>query len=329
MFYTRPNIQPLDIDLIEFEGGGSCPAQFFGRTADGRPIYIGYRSGHFTVHRGQPGAPFWQPLESSETMSFGPWLHGSMLREQACDLAGITVRGKRPFLSPEALRVAAEKDWILDWSGRTTYWIREIQVTEKGSCSFVEALRRRFPDLRIWERWYGEASGWHPRWRLRDTIAECEHYVTLGIGADEHRLAKFLDGDKARSTDLTMAFAHAVSFRFNWANQNTSSYSLIQERYPDVTCIGSRLSGVISTEFKTGDPDGVAFVNGLIASADECFSNDMERIDLATGESLGRTSSFAWYSHDLRDWSRAEPKRYLWVGEADRGSPPSVGLRPA
>lgn len=40
MFFTRPILTPLGIDLSDIEGGGSGPSQFFGRTSDGCPSYI-------------------------------------------------------------------------------------------------------------------------------------------------------------------------------------------------------------------------------------------------------------------------------------------------
>ena len=111
MFYSRPNLRSLGIDVVKIDGGGSCPAQFEGETADGRHVYIRYRGGRFSVDCGEG----W-----GINASIGPYLHGSMLLEQACDLAGITVRGERLTLSEEKFREAAEQEWILDWSGRTT-----------------------------------------------------------------------------------------------------------------------------------------------------------------------------------------------------------------
>jgi len=52
MLYTRPQIQPLEFDLLDLRGGGSFPSQFYGRTADDRPIYIKYRGGCLIVRCG-------------------------------------------------------------------------------------------------------------------------------------------------------------------------------------------------------------------------------------------------------------------------------------
>ena len=143
MFYTRPTLAPLGIDLCKIGGGGSCPAQFYGRTAEGRPTYIRYRGGRFSVSIGDVGAPEHETPTKLLDAVIGPTLHGDMLLEQACDLAGLTVRGERLVLSDEKREAAAEKSNILDWSGRTTYWVRDLVMTEDAGRCFVETLARK------------------------------------------------------------------------------------------------------------------------------------------------------------------------------------------
>src|SRR5580704_10701635 len=92
MFYKRPDIPPLQLDLQELKGGGRCPAQYWGRTRDDRPVYIRYRNGRLSVQQGEPGADLEQrpvpPMETLLDVHFGPWLDGALLGEQACELAG-------------------------------------------------------------------------------------------------------------------------------------------------------------------------------------------------------------------------------------------------
>src|SRR6478736_5784447 len=74
MYLSRPNLKPLQLDLATLEGGGSCPAEFFGETTDGQEVYVRYRNGWLSVQRGE---------ETLLKASIGPGLHGEMLLEQA------------------------------------------------------------------------------------------------------------------------------------------------------------------------------------------------------------------------------------------------------
>ena len=39
-FHTPELPEPLDLDLAELHGGGSCPAQFYGETHEGLEVYV-------------------------------------------------------------------------------------------------------------------------------------------------------------------------------------------------------------------------------------------------------------------------------------------------
>jgi hypothetical protein len=156
MFYTRPKIQPLNLDLVDLRGGGSCPSQFFGRTTDDRPLYIRYRNGWLSANQGAPGDDRGSEDQELVNILIGPVFHGDILMEQVCDILGLTLFGITPPFTEEDRVKAAEHSWILDWSGKKTYWEEQLQVTKEGGIRFVEALRSAFPDLRILEvLWQG------------------------------------------------------------------------------------------------------------------------------------------------------------------------------
>jgi hypothetical protein len=309
MFYTRPDLRPLGLDLIKIEGGGSCPAQFFGETADGQRVYIRYRGGRFSVDCGTT-----KLLDAT----IGPWLHGAMLVEQACDLAGITVRGERVILSEERLRAAAEEEDILDWSGNTTYWQRNLQVTKEGGQRLVETLSCSFPKFMLLEApWDASRSVMRRRYRLREEVSQSKHGVILGFGADKRRLQALLSSDHVLLTALEDTFAHIIQFGFHWND------SPLNVRLPpffdligrDIVLCDFRLNGRLQTKFSTADPNG---------------TNRVEIVDLVTGEVTGTAEIRSWHSNDLREWSRAAPDRYLgWSSEGTGDAVRYLGFRPA
>jgi hypothetical protein len=183
MFYSRPNLPQLGLDLVEVSGGPGEPSEYWGTTADGRAIHFHYDYGRLSI---SASADRRRPAEELLNASIGPGLNGDILFEQICELAGITIRGERPILSEDGRREAAEKAWILNWSGRTTYWVREVLVTEEGGRRLERELTAAFPGLKILEvDWDGDAPKPRRRFLPRKTISQCRKSVIFGFGVDE------------------------------------------------------------------------------------------------------------------------------------------------
>ena len=268
MYYTRPNLTPLELDLMSINGI-SHGARFWGRTRDDRPLYIKYDNGCFSVERGDVGADDNAPMESLLEVYIGPNLHSSMLLEQACDLAGLTVRGERVPLSEERRLAAAEREPIWDWSGRTTYWARELQMTKAGGLKFAETILRNFPDSQL--------LAWTPDFRhrvlqRRYTLAGCEHGVVLGFGSDRLREGALLSSRDVQSADLANAFAHVVGFGFQPSDfRSRIKYPFSETDEAGIQIQGDfKLDGWLNTCFATADPHGKAFVERIVAVADDC-----------------------------------------------------------
>jgi hypothetical protein len=264
MFFTRPNLAPLGLDLVAIDGGGASPSQFNGRTADGRDVYIRYRGGHFSVHLDEKVV-----LEAV----IGPPFHGDILVEQACDLAGLTVRGERLILSEERRRAAAEQRPILDWSGRTTYWERWFATTKERGLKFFDILREAHPDCLLIEMTFSQ--DYRRLCRLQKMLSQCgedgDGAVTLGIGAEPRRVAALLSSSDYRLADLAGAFAHTLYFGFRHPDpRNRTPYPFSDAAAND----GSepiQLLGNLKSQFTTGDSQARAFVEEVVAAADACF----------------------------------------------------------
>ena len=130
-WFSRPSLPPLGLDLADFRARGTC--QFGGRTSEGRAIYARYRMGCLTVK-------LEDPEEVLLKTCIGPAYHGSMILEQVCDLAGMTIKGRSPIISAEMLEEAQNHEPVLDWSGRTTYWQPQVELTSHGIASLTDVV---------------------------------------------------------------------------------------------------------------------------------------------------------------------------------------------
>lgn len=321
MFYTRPTLAPLEIDLREIGGGGSLPAQFYGRTAEGRPIYIRYRGGRFSVSTGEVGDDDASTILLDAVI--GPSLHGDMLLEQACDLAGLTVCGERLVLSDDKRRAAAEEAPILDWSGRTTYWVRDLAVTEEATRYYVETLARKIGEP-VFFKVARERGG--RQYRL---LPEYESGL-IGFGPTQGRLQELLSRDHVKIAEMEAAFAHVLKFDGHWKDEPYTPFDYTRRFGRPITIADGRLRGRMATEFATGDASGRAFVQAIVETADAQFSNHFELVDISSAAVVRTIDYPAWYSLDLLSWAQAAPDRYLYFyHDGPHDFSPHLGMRPA
>lgn len=136
-FFTPPKIEPLGLDVEVLDGGGSCPAQFWGRTHDGEEVFCHYRGGHLEVK-----------INSQTILAarIGPPLHGVMTREQLCHCAGITISGQQlPLRSHDDL----DREGASDFSGATSYFDVWVESTTSTQKRLLALLQGRLADCAI------------------------------------------------------------------------------------------------------------------------------------------------------------------------------------
>lgn len=323
MFYSRPQLPQLGIDLVEVDGGLGRPSQYRGRTVDGRPIVLGYDRGRLSIAIEDQRDRLGEELVS---VQIGPNFNGDMLLEQICDLAGITVRGQKPRLLQENWRAAAERNWVLDWSGNTTYWVSELLVTEEGGRRAVRELAAAFPDMRILEvHWDYSGPEGKRRYVPRKTISQCDRAALLGFGADEAKLARMLGREHVMLVELDEVFTHHLDFQFAW--DQPADQAAPAKYGSSVSLPESQLSASMETQFATDDPRGKLFTDRLLGTLGTCFSTWVEEIDLATGETIGGAKRSMAYSADLREWCAASPQRYLRCHTETTGLKRDIGIR--
>ena len=328
MFYTRPNLPNLGIDLVKLEGGGSCPSQFEGKTTDGRSIYIRYRGGRFSVQVADIGQSVYRGDELINA-TIGPWLHGDMLLEQACDLAGLTVKGSRPVLTPERWQEASEHAHYLDFSGATTYWIRELMISREGVEAFAARLRQRFPRLIVVRlRWSGGR-----RFELAEDLSAGDGSIRLGLVPDKQLLdsllakehVKLAEIEKAFSQSVQLNLVHNADFDEGFMARGTTCTKI--EGRPIV--LARDLRGTVTTQFATADARDREFVEGIVEDVRACFGTMAETVDFANGEVSAPFENFAWFSNDLAEWCHTSSDHFLGISYRSHDMKRPVGVRPA
>jgi len=317
----------LGIDLAEVDGGLGRPSQYRGRTIDGRPIFLGYDNGRLYIATEDEKHRLGEELIS---VQIGPMFNGDMLLEQICDLTGITVRGEKPALLDDTWRAVAEKCWVLDWSGKTTYWVRSLQVTEEGGRRLAHELTGAFPGMCILEvDWDYSGNEGKRRYLPRKTISQCRRSALLGFGVDSGRLSQMLGREHVMLSELDDVFAHHLDLQFDWGAEadQSSMVPAAAKCGRNLTMPEMRLQASVETQFTTNDPAGRAYAERLIDVMQGCFSTWVEEIDLGTGESIGAPKQATWYSSDLREWCAASPYRFLSCYTDHRGHGRDIGIR--
>lgn len=332
MLYTRPKIEPLNLDLVRLDGGGSCPSQFHGTTVDGRSLYIRYRHGWLSAEwedsGREPGSQHQELVEAC----IGPMFHGDILMEQVCDLLGLTLFGMTPPFTEEDRIKALDHRPIFDWSGRTTYWEELLKVTKEGGMRFVRELRAAFADVHIlsinWnngERAYVE----------HQNVDDCKGAMTIGINADRAGLQSILHSQHTILSDLKNSFSHVVNFGFDWDQRPDREFfanherfnSRFYEAFGNEAVLADRNSGKISGEFATDEPNSLRFVDRLYEVINACFARKAAWVD-PHGTVLQLRDMHALYSRDLTDWCRRSSHHYLSWLEKDFGNGKVIaGLR--
>jgi hypothetical protein len=326
--YSRPDVPSLDLDLVELEGGGSCPAQFYGRTTDDRPIFIRYRGGWLSIDRGAPGEPrgYSPTMETLLDAAVGPPLHGDILLEQVCELTGMTIRGKKLTLSEEELERAREEAPYLDFSGRRTYLECDAWVSADGGPAFLEALAGAFHDARIFElEW--NTGDYRPH--VATTRLQPPGALSIGVGGQIDTVGRLLSSTKVTRADLDGAFAHIVSIGTHEMYGSAATDAEISAKLGRSVRFFDGQHWSIRTDFTTNDTNGRAFVDRLVTVIGSCFDDQLEHVDLASGVTVEIRQSRWLFSRDLVDWCRAAPDRYIG-GYKDSDQPSRfVGTRPA
>ena len=295
------------------------PAQFEGRTIDGRPVYIRYRGGQLSVRCGDVGhAGNIYDVEPLLDASIGPPFDGYIDLEQACELTGITLKGKPFEHSPTS--------GPRDWTGHTTYWERHVKTTRQGAQVFVEALAGwlGMPTLLEGE-WTGLDRGQQPSSRFvrRADLNACKSYVILCFNPIDDNYGSLLEDKRPAWPKIKACFELTVRLQFGFREikSNPGFPAFFREKRPDIQFL-TGVDGSISTEFPSDDKERRSTIKRIVDVADQKFSNVLKKIDLETGQAT--PLDWFWYSIDLVDLCRSDPNLFLAFGQNENAKLPAT-----
>jgi hypothetical protein len=158
-FHTPKLPKPLNLDLVQLGGGGSCPSQFYGKTHEGHDVYVRYRGGLLSVRIGRdPGNDAAQGSPILE-VDIGPKFDGNISLTQFCRYFGVTIAGT----VPEEKDVDAHL--YSDLSGDTTFCRTNVErVTLQTSREILKVCMSIFPSAILVKPVLGE------RYKLKELI---------------------------------------------------------------------------------------------------------------------------------------------------------------
>ncbi|MDH7794660.1 MULTISPECIES: hypothetical protein [unclassified Beijerinckia] len=148
-FFTPPKLSPLNLDLASLRKRNGWPAQFDGRTHDGREVYCRYRNGWLSVDIAKAvQSDVHSDAAHLLNERIGPSLHASLSIGQLCHYAGISIQGEVPALPTENEKDDDDRPYI-DLTGATTYYDVSFAATVRTASSVVDALAKAFSDSYI------------------------------------------------------------------------------------------------------------------------------------------------------------------------------------
>ena len=323
MFTGKVDLPKITLDLVEVSGGGSCPSQFYGTASDGEEIYIRYRGGGLRIDKGGDDG------ETIYSETFGPRYHGDILIEQVCELTGITIKGESVQASPADFKRAEVNELsVRDFSGRTLYWDRYCHCSRTGLSPFVEKIMQHYPDAFLLEFRFDGTKQETCVIERRRHLAECDGFSNfVAIARNEHQLrdALKLRGRDALRTALA-SMRHVITLTHPWRARLQSSdlssddmlVTSLNHREHKVLFGGAESS--LRAEFPADDDAYHRFMIDVNSIFDECFTNEIEIIDLKSGKKIRDDCSEDPYSPDLARWCRSSKNRFLGMHESHKSA---------
>lgn len=334
-YFTPPRVEPLNLDLAKLEGGGSCPAQFYGQTHDGKEVYVRYRGGGLSVTVGDE--PDIAKRHRILDATIGPPLHGDLSIGQLCHQFGITINGARPSLPTTPQEMYRER--CKDLSGATTFydvWLSSTFETQKG---FLKAALSSLPHATLLQPILDQyvVKGYRACPAIEDLASDFSYLLAGKLFAwetianiEEERLwVGELDGCVAiRIT--TCGFQYPIH---KYGNDDAARvHRAIGKDISVAGQVDDCLYGTLSlhSQFRIGNSESRALLKKLDSVLDTFFpAHEISWFDLVTGEKETEDSYVMPLDPAVADWVNAAPDRWLHIqNKSDWQNPRLVGARP-
>ena len=336
--FTPPKLTPLNLDLASLRGGSSCPAQYEGKTHDGRDVYCRYRNGYLSVTvANAAGADLFSDGTRILDERIGPPLHGDISLGQLCLYTGMTVDGEQPRLPT---RAEAKENTYFDLSGETSFYFLSVDSTVSSARKFLGRLLRNLPDTslveRLWDERFSLIGG-----RLYDSADDVKTnrcHLLLGQKATEAALTQLND-----EADLEEVFPRAQIFEVNCGGFNRPPFAYSRdstERISKHLGRGLQVSGqerdclytnlMLSSCFPTSDAKRHAEVQMFDHLVSDCYpTTDYLCFDLESGERYPDKDGRGPLDPAIAEWLAGGEDRWSFVGLEDGWDNPTfLGYRP-
>jgi len=316
MFYSRPDIKPLGIDLLDLpQPSGSH--HLIGKTQDGKELDIRYRSGYLQVHIDEYDEHSDDNLKRKCLIKrqVFPWYYqGEPNPVQFCDILGITINGQKIF-SPKGT-YAAEPE--VDLSGHTTYWISKHNCMPNNDIeNFIDIVSQTFPEADLFQY---RRCGKLLKLRRVPFVTESDEFCRLGFCLDKTKIEGAYENQTW--TEFAGLFSFYVDFSFSHLPffKQKSYLDLkkqLREKHIEARFLVNQRMLAVKCKFETDNKDALELTNKLVVVINEYFCTGVNQIDLNTGNVMEKNVSDEYaqisFSKELRDWCLKEADNYLSV----------------
>lgn len=316
MFYSRPDIKPLNIDLETLPFREHMRG-FSAKATDGYPVHIRFSSGYLSAYKGEKGRNI-KELEDETLLikcKIAPFGQTNIMPEQICDVLGLTVQGKKISGPDEEQTKILKRDGyhggsFFDLSGRTAVWkSRHLMMLLKDADGFVDLIKNTFPNCILFQT--KSTRNWKKSSVRRiPFLMQSDEHVSFGVGGTKEGIESFFN----QSAIDRLAYKDIFPFTFGFSRKGEISKhgkEIIEKLGAHKLGIHYRLLNIqeylIGTEFETSNDFAQKCMSKLISAIDKYFHRGLNAFDMHTGELLRENISFGYddeqgcYSSVVRD----------------------------
>lgn len=324
MFYSRPDIKPLNYNLVELPVRHGSET-YHAWTDQGHFMDIRFSSGWLTVWIAKQG----KGPELMIGRSIAPFGITEIFPEQLCYILGLTVND-RPVSHPSD-KITNFKDGAgyFDLSGKTTTWCQEILTESHFDIgTYIDELIKLFPNTLLVQTEINHYSN-KERSRKIDFVMDQDNDVTIGIVNDDW------DGNILVSEATNFPFSIKLHKKSHQYDIDGSIYvkSQLQRLQKDVainfaTCGGSRYR--LSSVFLSDCSYSWSYMKQIQELTKQYFYDSFETYDLTNHKKVEHVNvlNVPAVSRRIMDWVEEGSNRYTYVNYNSDENPQFYGMKP-
>lgn len=321
-FFTPPRISKLNLDLAELSGGGHGPAEFEGKTHDGREVYCRYRGGWLsvTIANFVGGDCLYDGTEILG-VQLGPPVDGGMTLGHLCRYAGITIKGvlPPPPTAEEIICYSAK-----DLSGHQSYFNVWLDSTHSTQRAFLGKMLREFDHCRIVEPVVvgrSDIVGWR-ECKSADDISADFFSVVHAVKWNPDILSDARGDTTIRELlpDAIVVDVRASGFKHLLHKYVDHTASWVKRTWGLQVMVAGQcdemLHGTFSlhSSYRKDDAEAFRFLRKMDSLIDEVFpAFRLDEFDVLTGERFGDKEYIGHFDPAIAQWISEDNSRWLYL----------------